>query len=240
MKIIEVNNNEVGSRIKNIRLTKGVTADEFGYEIGKKIDKETPKENAPSQSLVSRWERGVNLPNKERLKAIAELGDMSVNELLYGSVEDYRFSIINELFQINVLDKDMKESDRDIYNAIGGREIIDDVYEEVDKQGLGYGNDKQISRIFESIYNGRLQYYVNERMEERAEYNKERYTVNLNLPLEYFERIKKRKEYDQDNISQLEYPDEYKIPNIILDDEKLTDEEIKKINQTIKEIQDNK
>lgn len=33
---------------------------------------------------VSNWETGKNLPNNERLKIIASLGDISIDELLYG------------------------------------------------------------------------------------------------------------------------------------------------------------
>lgn len=80
-------NKEVGNRIKRIRSDMGITAREFG----KLID----KENHASQSLVSRWERGVNLPNNERLKKIAELGNISVNELLYGNLKQYVYKVLD-------------------------------------------------------------------------------------------------------------------------------------------------
>lgn len=101
---MEINNKEVGFRIKSIRQKNGKTTKEFGSLI-----------DGASDSLVSRWERGVNLPNTKRLKLIAELGAMSVNELLYGSIENYiRAYIISQInsedwkeaFELNIEDKD--------------------------------------------------------------------------------------------------------------------------------------
>ena len=63
---------EVGNRIKDIRLGLGLTMEEFGklfYEPA-------------AQSIISRWEVGKSVPNANRLKKIAELGDMTVQELL--------------------------------------------------------------------------------------------------------------------------------------------------------------
>jgi putative DNA-binding phage protein len=69
---MNVNNRDVGQRIKQIRLTKGMTLEEFGKLF-----------NA-SKGSVQGWESGRNLPNPERLRAIAKIGDTSVDELLYG------------------------------------------------------------------------------------------------------------------------------------------------------------
>lgn len=78
---MDVDNKQVGQRIKSIRLNLGLTAEQFG----EKIDKNSPA----SQSLVSRWERGINLPNRDRLKSIAKEAEISVNELLYGSPDKF-------------------------------------------------------------------------------------------------------------------------------------------------------
>lgn len=53
----------IGNRVKAIRINLGLTAEAFGKEVD--------SENPATQSLVSRWERGVNLPNRERMKTIA-------------------------------------------------------------------------------------------------------------------------------------------------------------------------
>lgn len=67
---------EVGRRIRNIRTNiMGLSMDDFGHRIDGKAKSGT----------VSNWETGKNLPNNKRLRRIAELGDMSVDELLYGA-----------------------------------------------------------------------------------------------------------------------------------------------------------
>lgn len=73
----DIDKKEVGMRIKRIRHEMGFTLEEFGNVL-----------NPPaSNSNVSRWERGVNLPNSQRMSEIAFLGQMNVNELLTGKKE---------------------------------------------------------------------------------------------------------------------------------------------------------
>lgn len=62
----------VGLRVKNIRESIGVNQNEFAKLINATVP------------AVSNWENGRSLPNNERLKKIAEIGKLSVNELLYG------------------------------------------------------------------------------------------------------------------------------------------------------------
>lgn len=78
-----VNKIETGNRIKQIRLSKGDTLEEFGVRIARVLN--IPSRKAPSKSNVSKWEAGSSLPNKTRLKAIADIGEITVEELLYGS-----------------------------------------------------------------------------------------------------------------------------------------------------------
>lgn len=69
-------NKELGKRIKEIRLKLGKSQEEFGELF-----------NPPApKSAVSRWEHGGN-PNKKRIKKIAELGNVSVDYLLNGSID---------------------------------------------------------------------------------------------------------------------------------------------------------
>lgn len=65
----------LGSRIKQIRLSHGLTMEEFGKKFN------------TSKGTVNNWEKERNSPNRENLMAIAHLGDMSVDELLNGSEE---------------------------------------------------------------------------------------------------------------------------------------------------------
>lgn len=76
MKII-VNKLNTGLRIKQIRSNLGDTLEEFGKRI------EADKSN------ILRWEQGKTLPNKQRLKAISILGNISLNELMYGSIDEF-------------------------------------------------------------------------------------------------------------------------------------------------------
>lgn len=69
-----MDNTEIGSRIKSIRLKRGETAEVFAKHF-------TPP---ASKGTISKWENGRYLPNNLRLKKIAELGDITVEELLYG------------------------------------------------------------------------------------------------------------------------------------------------------------
>ena len=74
---ITVNKKAVGSRIKQIRMNKGYTLEAFGKLF-----------NA-SKGNVQQWENGVSLPNKERLASISKIADMTINELLYGSIDEF-------------------------------------------------------------------------------------------------------------------------------------------------------
>lgn len=69
---IYIDKKQVGQRIKDIRLEKGMTAKEFGALFG------------ASDSNVTSWEKGRTLPNKERLRKIADIAGMTVQKLLEG------------------------------------------------------------------------------------------------------------------------------------------------------------
>ncbi|WP_260852902.1 helix-turn-helix domain-containing protein [Staphylococcus epidermidis] len=64
----------------------GLTMEEFG----KKFKHEAHK------SIVSKWEKGLTKPSNERLKEIADLGKISVNQLLYGDFLGELQSITSE------------------------------------------------------------------------------------------------------------------------------------------------
>ena len=63
----------VGERIKSIRINNGKTQEQFGELF------------SASKGNVATWEKGLSLPNKERLKLISELGNITIDELLYGT-----------------------------------------------------------------------------------------------------------------------------------------------------------
>lgn len=82
---MDIEKNVVGTRIRQIRQNKGMTLEEFGNLL-----------NA-GKSNVSKWEKGLSLPNNERLKQISKIGGMTVNELLYGSTWEYAKQKINAI-----------------------------------------------------------------------------------------------------------------------------------------------
>ncbi|MCW6652571.1 helix-turn-helix domain-containing protein [Aerococcaceae bacterium NML191292] len=82
---MDIDKKHVGLRIKSIRQNKGMNLEEFGKLFN------------VSKSNVSHWEAGNTLPNAERLKAIAKIGDISVDELLYGPIKE---KILKSLFKL--------------------------------------------------------------------------------------------------------------------------------------------
>lgn len=63
---------EIGRRIKRIRLSKGMTLEEFAELF----------DPAPGTSVISKWERGMSKPNPKRIKRMADIGNLTVEELL--------------------------------------------------------------------------------------------------------------------------------------------------------------
>lgn len=115
---MEVNLKEVGNRIKNIRISLGDSMESFG----KKLD--------TSKAAVNNWEKGVNLPNNSRVKKIAELGHISVNELLLGPFETYARNYIDWLTH----DTDFIDMYR--ISAENRKDIVDKTMYQVMKKGV--------------------------------------------------------------------------------------------------------
>lgn len=83
-----INKVKVGERIFNIRNSLNLTLEQFGKD----------KDINAERSNVSKWERGATLPNRSRLEIIAKKGNMTVNELLYGSIDEFLDNNIDILF----------------------------------------------------------------------------------------------------------------------------------------------
>lgn len=79
---MKINKKEIGRRIRGIRISRGFTLEEFGkfFNAGK--------------SNVSQWERGLSIPNADRIYKISKFANITVDELLYGSNQD-----IEELYK---------------------------------------------------------------------------------------------------------------------------------------------
>lgn len=78
----------VGKQIRQIRLSRGYTLQGFGDLM-----------NA-NRGNVQRWESGHCLPNKKRLVVISKLGNMTVNQLLYGDREQDIEELYQELIKL--------------------------------------------------------------------------------------------------------------------------------------------
>ncbi|MFV8764376.1 helix-turn-helix domain-containing protein [Aerococcus urinaeequi] len=79
---MDIDKNKVGIEIKRIRKENGYSLKEFGVRIGEILNTDRVKEG-----IISRWENGVSLPNNERLKAIADIGNKTVESILYGGLD---------------------------------------------------------------------------------------------------------------------------------------------------------
>ena len=122
---MQVDKKMVGERIHQIRQQNGYSMEQFGKQIG----------DAPRGSVNS-WEKGVNLPNKERLEMIAIMGNITVNQLLYGSFSEY----VRDL----------------IYNSLGIKisyHFTEPFAAQLQIQGFTYGDDVEILRFAKGFFN---------------------------------------------------------------------------------------
>ncbi|KKF57808.1 XRE family transcriptional regulator [Streptococcus satellite phage Javan625] len=100
----EINKYEVGSRIRLLRSKKGWTLVDLASRLDEVLPVKYNKNNkiiTLSDSIISRWENGISLPNKERQKALANILDVPLEELLYGKNDNYIDSLI-ESFKIEL------------------------------------------------------------------------------------------------------------------------------------------
>lgn len=83
---MENSNKIIGNKIREIRLSKGETMEEFGKRFN------------TSKGTVNNWEKGRNKPNRTNMLKIAQLGGMTVDELTNNQISDYFLN--NEPFEI--------------------------------------------------------------------------------------------------------------------------------------------
>lgn len=122
---MQVDKNKVGERIRQIRKQNGYSMEQFGKQIG----------DAPRGSVNS-WEKGVNLPNKERLDMISIMGNTTTDELLYGTFSEY----ISEL----------------IYKNLGVKlsyHFTEQFAEQLKMMDFTYGDDVAILRFVKGMLN---------------------------------------------------------------------------------------
>lgn len=146
---ININKKAVGSRIKQIRTNKGYTLESFGKLFG------------ASKSNVQKWETGFTLPNKERLASISKIADLTVNELMYGSIDEYLENNFQNLFEkTKIEDVEFNE-----------KKIIDRILNSISNHNQIQGNTKitindldSINRIYDSVVKTAYDSFLNDVM----------------------------------------------------------------------------
>lgn len=140
---MEIDKKAIGSRIKTIRHNKGMTLHEFGSVV-----------DEADRSIASRWERGISLPNNARLKIIADLGEITVDELLYGNQYEYTYKLINDIY-------DQLETSKKIFSADEREEITGEILQKITNSPLFKRVDylspeykEYVEIIFELIFEG--------------------------------------------------------------------------------------
>lgn len=184
---------DVGIRIKNIRLSKGLNLREFGEEIAK-----ITKENNISDSIVSRWEKGISIPNPNRIKAIAEYGNTSVKELLYGDflkkLENIANDQIKYIINDNDLDMDMEIEHKLKYSVTG---LILSFYDR--------GEENFNSNLFVRLLRHYLQLELDlgdRDLDSLTYFAFQRTTNAQELVVDYYEDSKAKKFLEDENIDE--------------------------------------
>ncbi|MGK0554487.1 helix-turn-helix domain-containing protein [Macrococcus capreoli] len=95
----------LGQNIRNIRWSLGLTMSDFGEIIG-----------GVKSGVVSNWENNKQKPNADRLKKIADIGNMKVVELVNGK-DDYKQLYEQQKQQINKLKTEIIIINNDAVNS---------------------------------------------------------------------------------------------------------------------------
>ncbi len=115
----------IGNRIRKIRTSLQMDQKQFSEIINTTV------------SALSNWENGRNKPNMEKLKRIAQLVDISVEELLYGNILRHYF---NEHWTQLIKNEDTA---KDYYN--------------INQKEFEYVQSSK-EKVYENFYNNALEY----------------------------------------------------------------------------------
>ena len=128
---MKVDKKAVGQRIRNIRIELGLTLNEFAEKV------DGTKSDIERAGRVHMWENGYNLPNSKRLKVIAKIAGITVDELLYGqqaNFNKYQERLLEEM-KLNLAPKNliinsvsMIESE-EVMNRLSGEEVCEVIEE---------------------------------------------------------------------------------------------------------------
>lgn len=202
---MDIDKDKVGIEIKRIRKENGYSLKEFGIQIGEILNTDRVKEG-----IISRWENGISLPNNERLKAIANLGNTTVDALLYGSLNERVGNLLNAAIDSNNPTYNKKLDDLITDYLVKHENLIDIV--------IGYNPDADTENIDieqamkENFINQNLPVFIN-KFDIQAQDNDEDIInkfigyVNSIIPFdtETFEGVKKSIFYTLEQINPYFY-----------------------------------
>lgn len=104
---MQINKEIVATNIQQIRKSKGLTMEQFGRNFG------------AHKSLVSKWEKAMSSPSRDRLKEIAEFGGMTLPEILgINFVEKVREYYLNIMYGEYDLFYGFVENDEDFLKNV--------------------------------------------------------------------------------------------------------------------------
>lgn len=94
---------DIGKRIRLLRLQNNMTQEELGRKIGVKYN------------TIASYERGDNLPSIHKLIAIANLFDVSLDELVGRSYNTYE----EKLEKRRLIDEELEKLKKKLYKLFG-------------------------------------------------------------------------------------------------------------------------
>lgn len=205
----------IGRRIKNIRIGIKETTDEFGKHF-------TPP---ASKGTISKWENERYLPNNDRLSIIADLGGISVNELLYGLPEEYATAKLNEITKknnisdifFNIMYGSYPSHLKTIYSGYNPKEAVFNVFLSTKKNMLSYNyidSEDFENDFLESIgydktnqnktHKEKIESYINEAMDlEISHFNSDKYKLLYDPSFKEFILQRILTQYDFDNLTDI-------------------------------------
>lgn len=115
---MKINKEAVSERLRQIRINKNLTMDEWGQILGL------------AKSSISRWENGT-IPHPRTLKKVAEVSNIDLNYILYGTLTDYTIAFLKQF----PLTFELLDDTRDFFY---------DLTKYMDENYYTYGDDEKI------------------------------------------------------------------------------------------------
>ncbi|WP_195853966.1 helix-turn-helix domain-containing protein [Aerococcus tenax] len=149
-----INKHELGQKIKKIRVEHKLTLAQFADEIKKK----TEGASKTGKSNVSKWERGENVPNDITIKAIADIGGITVDELLHGNQKDRLYNLLCSAMDENseVYSEDLVKSVTKYLDTYDN--LSDTIVSINDPEKSADYEDQSIRNFFRTNLNGFMKY----------------------------------------------------------------------------------